>query len=82
MNLDESKEKLKTNKEYFTYENQIYNVCIVPSIYEEMITYLSYKKNDKNISPIEFSSNKDYRLIGWWTDGIAVITKSIEGQRQ
>lgn len=82
MTINEAKSKLATTRESFISDNIEYQVCIVPSKYDEMVEYLSHKRTDKKISPITFSSNNKYKLIGWRTDGVNVIHKSIPNQHQ
>lgn len=77
MTLKEAEEELVKSKKSFTSDNINYDVCIVPSNYDEMTKYLTLKKNNKDLSPLSFSSNQDFKLIGWWTDGVNVMKKSI-----
>lgn len=71
------KEKLGEN---YTYENELYNVVIVPKNKKDFNDFLQYYRLDENVNPKKYSSNNEFDVYALTIKSGIVLGKSISNQ--
>jgi hypothetical protein len=71
------KEKLGKN---YIYENELYEVVIVPKNKKDFNDFLKYYRLDKNVNPKKYSSNNEFDIYALIIKRGIVLGKSISNQ--